>query len=88
MLGDHRDVVALAPHLQLLDGGGAEGVAGGEHDLLAILLQLLRQLADGGGLAHAVHADHEDHVGLALIDLQRFFHRAEQAGQLFLQRLV
>ncbi|MCY1414227.1 hypothetical protein D9M71_296700 [compost metagenome] len=88
MLGDHRDVVALAPHLQLLDGGGAEGVAGGEHDLPALQLQLLRQLADGGGLADAVHADHQDHVGIALFDLQRLFHRPQQAGEFFLQRLV
>ena len=28
VLGDHRDLVALAPDLQLLDGGGAEGVTG------------------------------------------------------------
>lgn len=34
VLGDHRDAVALAPDLQLLHGGGAEGVAGGQHDLL------------------------------------------------------
>ena len=89
VLGDHRDAVALAPDLQLLHGGGAEGVAGGQHDLLALELQLLRQLADGGGLAHAVHPDHQDHIGLARdVDLQRLLHRAQQAGQLFLQRLV
>ena len=30
--GDDRDVEALAPAFELLDGGGAEGVGGGEHD--------------------------------------------------------
>ncbi len=30
--GHHRRADALAPDLELLDGGGAEGVAGGERD--------------------------------------------------------
>src|SRR5690606_27669688 len=89
VLGDHRDVVALAPYLQLLHGGGPESVAGGEHDLLAFELQLLGQLADGGGLTNAIDANHQDHEGLlAGIDPQWLLHRLEQAGQLFLQRLV
>ena len=76
MLGDHRDAVALAPDLQLLRRCGAEGVTGGKHDLLAVELQFLGQLADGGGLADAVHADHQDHVGtLAGIDRQRLLDR-------------
>ena len=64
LAGDHRRADALAPDLQLLDGGGAERVAGGEHHAQALLAEFLRQLADGGGLARAVHADHQDHVGL------------------------
>ncbi len=51
---------ALGPHLELLDGGGAEGVAGGEHHAAALAGAAPRQLADGGGLARAVHADHQD----------------------------
>ncbi len=66
MLGDHRDTVALAPGLQLFDRGGAEGVAGGQHDALALVLQPLGQLADGGGLAGAVDADHQNDLGPAL----------------------
>ncbi|MCY1424132.1 hypothetical protein D9M71_398680 [compost metagenome] len=89
MLGDDRDLVALAPDLQLLDRSSAEGVTGGEHDLLAFELQLLRQLADGGGLAGAVDADHKDHERLALVmNAQRLLDRLEQVGQLALQRLV
>ena len=34
--GDHRAAGALAPDLQLADRGGAEGIAGGQHDRLAI----------------------------------------------------
>jgi hypothetical protein len=33
--GDDRRAGALAPHFELLDGGGAEGIAGGEHGLHA-----------------------------------------------------
>ncbi len=46
--------------LQLLDGGGAEGVAGGEHHGFALAAEALGELADGGGLAGAVDADEED----------------------------
>jgi hypothetical protein len=47
---------------ELLDRRGAEGVAGGQHHAVALLLQALGQLADGGGLAGAVDADHQDHL--------------------------
>ncbi len=56
---------ALGPDVQLLGGGGAEGIAGGQHHLAAGLRQPQRQLADGGGLARSVHAHDHDHVGLA-----------------------
>src|SRR3569833_1855803 len=62
-LRDHSDVVALAPGLQLLHCRGAEGVAGREHHRVPLRLQIFRELADGGGLAHAVHAHHQDHIG-------------------------
>ena len=52
---------ALAPDLELLHGGRAERVARSEQHLLAVGLQLGGELADGGRLADAVHADHEDH---------------------------
>jgi hypothetical protein len=38
VLSDHRDPVALAPDLQLLDGGGAEGVAGRQQHRMPIVL--------------------------------------------------
>ena len=76
VLGDDRNVVALAPDLQLLDGGGAEGITGGQHHRFALVLEAARQLADGGGLADAVDPDHQDHIGLlAGINDQRLIHR-------------
>ena len=53
---------ALGPALELLDGGGAEGVGGGDQDALAErLLQVPGELADRRRLAGAVDADDEDH---------------------------
>ena len=60
---DDRRADAVAPDLQLLDRGGAEGVAGGEQDAVILLLQPMAELADGRRLARAVDADHEDDVG-------------------------
>ncbi|MNH13634.1 hypothetical protein D3C79_732120 [compost metagenome] len=89
VLGDHRNLVTLAPHLQLLDRGGAEGITGSQHDLLAFQLQLFRQLANGGGLAGAVHANHKNHIGFVLgLYVQWLLDRAQQRSQFFLQRFV
>src|SRR3546814_18476084 len=60
--GDHRAAGALAPDLKLLDGGCAEGVAGGETHLEALATVVARQLADGGGLAGAVYHPHHHPV--------------------------
>ncbi|MNF86383.1 hypothetical protein D3C84_688160 [compost metagenome] len=89
MLGDHRDLVALAPDLQLLDRRGTEGVTRREHDFLAFELQLLRQFADGGGLAGAIDANHQNHERLVLRhDLQRLLDRLEHLSQLGLEGFV
>ena len=67
-LGAAHDLDAdpLAPGGQLVDGGGAEGVGGTEHDGAVLGDQDPGQLADGGGLAGAVDADHEDDARLAV----------------------
>ena len=54
------------PDLQLVGGRRTERIAGAQQDLFALILQLLGQLADGCGLAHAVDADDQHHGGLAL----------------------
>ncbi len=63
---DHGDAEALGPHLELLDGGGAEGVGGGEHDLASLVMEELGELGGGGGLAGAIDADDEHHLRPAL----------------------
>ena len=75
---DHGRAGALTPDLQLLDRGGAERVAGREHDLAALGAEARRELADGGGLARAVHADDQNDERLGgRVDHQRLRDRAE-----------
>ena len=56
------DVGALRPDLQLLHGGRPERVGGADERLLARRFQVVGELADGRGLARAVHADDQRHV--------------------------
>ena len=58
---DHLAAHALAPFAELLHGRGPERVAGHQQRLFAQLLEVPGDLADGGGLAGAVDAHHEDH---------------------------
>ncbi len=63
LAGDHLDPGAAGPHLQLLDGRGAERVGRAQQHMAARVGRLLGYLAHGGGLAGAVDA-HEQHDGL------------------------
>ena len=81
--GDDAAPGALAPDLQLLDRGGTERVAGGEHDPVPGIAILARKLADRRRLAAAVDADDEDHVRLLRrVETQRLHHRLNQAHDL------
>ncbi len=50
-LANHWHVNTLAPDLELVDGGGAEGIGGGEHHLVTLLRQAQSHFADAGGFA-------------------------------------
>ena len=54
----------LCPDLQLVGGGGAEGIGGAQHHPFALLFQAGGDLSDGGGLAHTVDADEDADAGL------------------------
>jgi hypothetical protein len=56
---DHVGVYALAPLLELVDGGGAEGVGGSDYDVSAVAAIGVGELGDAGRLAGAVDADHK-----------------------------
>ncbi len=60
---DDLDVDALGPDGELFDGGGAEGVAGGDHDGLTLGFEITSELGDGGGFAGPVDSGDEDDGG-------------------------
>ena len=60
----NRNSYPISPDLELTDGGGTEGVRSTQHDLLASVLEVVGQLADGGCLAHAVHTHNHDDIRL------------------------
>ena len=64
ILPDNARAGALRPDLQLVCCRRTEGITCHQGDLLALVNQLLGNLADGGGFAHAVDTDHQDHRGL------------------------
>jgi hypothetical protein len=81
----------FAPGLQLVGGRGAERVGGAEQHRAAVADQHPGQFAARGGLAGAVHADHEDDRGVAAVrsGLQRPVHvLAELVHQLLLEQLA
>ena len=42
------------PDLDLVDGGGAERIGGGEHHLVAVFSKSRGEFSDGGGLARSI----------------------------------
>ena len=62
---DDGDGEALGPEVELLDGGGAEGIGGGEHDGFALALEEVGEFGGAGGFADAIDADDEDDAGFA-----------------------
>ena len=53
---DDGDAGTLAPHIELLDGGSAEGIGRTDHDILAAGSHGARDLTDRRGLAGTVNA--------------------------------
>jgi hypothetical protein len=86
LLLDDGRAGALRPDAELLDGRRAKGVASGEHHLLARIREAARQLADGGGLAGAIDADHQQHEWLVGADVQGLLRRQQDGGDRVGQR--
>ncbi len=64
VLPDDIRAASFCPDFQLVGSGGTEGIPRHQQHLLALTHKLLGQLPDGGGLAHAVDPDYQDHGGL------------------------
>ena len=58
---------ALTPHIELLDGRGAERIGTADYDVLAGTRLGARDLADSGGLAGAVDT-HEQHAARRVVE--------------------
>ena len=56
LLTHHRHAYAVAPDLELVDSGSAESVGCSKDDLVACLLELMSEFADGRSLADAIDA--------------------------------
>ena len=87
VLSVHRHADALAQHFQLLDGGGAESVAGREEHLHALLgLDMKGQLAGERGLTGTVQTRDQHDAGIPLhVDILRL--RAHELRELVVHDL-
>ncbi|MCY1414740.1 cytochrome c-type biogenesis protein CcsB [compost metagenome] len=85
---EEGDADVVGEGFQLLDGRRAIDVRGHhQHRLLLALLEEARQLADGGGLARALQAGHQDHRRRRDAQRQVLVGRAHQLDQLGLDDL-
>lgn len=60
---DEFGVGAGGPDFELFDGGGAEGIGGGDENSFAFVVEAAGEFAGGGGFAGSVYADHHDDEG-------------------------
>jgi hypothetical protein len=64
-----RELLEVAHvHGELLDGAGAEGVGGGDEDLVPVLQEEEADLGEVGGLADTIDADDGEDVGARLAE--------------------
>ena len=81
LTSDDLGAGTLPPHLELIDRGGAEGIAGRQQNALPVLAVEVGELADGGGLAGAVDADDQHHKRLVCrVDGERSGHGLQDRG--------
>src|SRR5579883_2303 len=60
ILTDDGNANALAPYFELLDGPGAEGIGGSQHNAVSLAGEPVGQFGNAGGFAGAVDANHQD----------------------------
>ena len=83
----HGHAHLLAHHLQLLDGGGAVNIAGGQQGLFALLGQIPRQLGGHGGFTGALEAAEHVNRGNGRTPGELGIAAAHQSGQLLVHDL-
>ena len=81
---DHGHAGALAPNIELLDGGGAERIGATDHNLLSTVRHVAGDLSHRGGLASPVDAYKQHAAGGIAEDVAIGLH--EHLGQTVRQR--
>ena len=84
---EHGDIQLRAHRLQLLDGGGAVDIAGGQQRALALLAHVTGKLCTVGGLARALQAHQHHHAGGFGADIQFLGLSAHQGAELLVDDL-
>ena len=59
-VGKDRNIDRLADDLELIDRRRSVDIAGREHRLFAVFLEICRELAAGGGLTGTLQTDHQE----------------------------
>ena len=85
MLGNHRHIIALAPGLQLLYRCRSKGVTGSQHDAVPLLLEAVRQLANGRGFSSTIHAHNQNHERVMGLNAEGRLLIGQQLGERLLQ---
>ena len=85
-LADDLYRIAVGPDHELLARCRAKGVRCGQQHAGPVVGEVVRELADGGGLARTVDAHHHDDGGVVRADLQWFLQGGEQLGQALRQQ--
>ena len=79
---------ALAPDGQLLDGGSAEGIAGGDQDRFAVVLEAFGEFGDGSRFAGAVDAANHHNGRPLRLEMNTGLVAQELLLELFLNELL
>ncbi|MNC11862.1 hypothetical protein D3C75_595710 [compost metagenome] len=80
---EYRHLQLFAQNLQLLDGGRPVNIRGHHQRAVVLLLQILGQLAGGGGFPCALQTGHQDDCRRTVGPGQLGLSAAHQSGQLF-----
>ena len=84
---ENGDIQLSTHRFQLLDGGGAVDVAGGQQRALALLAHVAGELGAVGGLARALQAHQHHHAGGFGADIQFLGLPAHQGAELLVDDL-
>src|SRR5690606_19711176 len=81
ILSNNADVIAGAPLNQLFTSSSTEGIAGGQQDFCALLLEGVGQFTDRRGFTCTIHPGNHDNQRLARLQRERFLQGLQVVSQ-------